>query len=398
MRAYGTCVYGVRTPVIKSGDNLSKIVAESVLNVVEQRKIDLKDRDIVAITEAVVGISQGNYATTDQIGKDVQNKFGGKKHLGVVFPTPVSRNRFSLILEGIAKGAKKVTLQLSYPADEVGNELFDEELLYKYDIDAWGKVLTEAEYDKYFGKELHIFTGVNYVKYFRELIEEQGAEAEIIFSNNPLSILKYTKNVIVANIHKRERTKKILQDAGAKIIYKTDEILRESVDGSGFNSKYGLLGSNKATDHKMKLFPEHGDKIVAEVQKLLKKATGKTLEVMVYGDGAFKDPVGGIWELADPVVSPAYTKGLEGTPNELKLKFIADNVLAEYKGAELQEKMKEQIKNKSKNLKGTNATLGTTPRRYTDLLGSLSDLTSGSGDKGTPVVLITGYFDNYATE
>ncbi|MBQ8468281.1 MAG: coenzyme F420-0:L-glutamate ligase [Clostridia bacterium] len=398
MRAFGTCCYGVRTPVIKSGDNLAQIVVDSVLEVAKQRQIELKDRDIVAITEAVVGISQGNYATTDQIGKDVEKKFGGKEHLGVVFPTPVSRNRFSLILEGIAKGAKKITLQFAYPADEVGNELFDEELLYKYHIDPWGQILTEEEYNKYFGKELHIFTGVNYVKYFRELIEAQGAEAEIIFSNNPLSILNYTKNVVVANIHKRERTKKLLVEAGAKLVFKTDEILRKSIDGSGYNSKYGLLGSNKATDHKMKLFPEHGDKVVNEVQKMLKKATGKNLEVLVYGDGAFKDPVGGIWELADPVVSPAHTKGLEGTPNELKLKFIADNTLSEYKGEELVNKMKEQIKNKSSNLKGTNATLGTTPRRYTDLIGSLCDLTSGSGDKGTPVVLITGYFDNYATE
>ena len=398
MRSFGTCAIGVRTPVIKKGDDLPKIVVDSVLQVTKDKNIELKDRDIVAITEAVVGISQGNYATTEQIGKDVENKFGGKKHIGVVFPTPVSRNRFSLILKGIAKGSNKVTVQLSYPSDEVGNSLFDEDLLYKYDVDPWGQVLTEEEYNKYFGKELHIFTGVNYVKYFKEVIEAEGAEAEIIFSNRPTAILTYTKNVIVANIHKRERTKKLLLEAGAKICIKTDEILRESVDGSGYNSKYGLLGSNKATEDAVKLFPEHGDIVVREVQKLLKQKTGKTLEVMVYGDGAFKDPVGGIWELADPVVSPAYTDGLEGTPNEIKLKYIADNTLANYKGEELNEKMREQIRNKSSNLKGTNAILGTTPRRYTDLIGSLCDLTSGSGDKGTPVVLITGYFDNYATE
>lgn len=398
MRSVGTCVYGVRTPVIKSGDNLAEIVADSVLNVTKERNIELKDRDVIAVTEAVVGISQGNYATTDHVALDVQNKFGGKKHLGVVFPTPVSRNRFSLILKGIAKGAKKITVQMSYPADEVGNELFDEELLYKYDINPWGKVLTEEEYNKYFGKELHVFTGVNYVKYFRELIEAEGAEAEIIFSNKATAILDYTKNVIVANIHKRERTKRLLLEAGAEIVYKTDEILRESVNGSGYNSKYGLLGSNKATEDTMKLFPEHGDRVVEDVQKLMRERTGKNLEVMVYGDGAFKDPVGGIWELADPVVSPAYSAGLNGTPNEIKLKYISDNVLADLKGEELNAAMREQIKNKSDNLKGTNASLGTTPRRYTDLLGSLSDLTSGSGDKGTPVVLITGYFDNYATE
>ena len=398
MRKYGTCVYGVRTPVIKSGDDLASIVVDSVLSAAEQRNVELKDRDVVAITEAVVGISQGNYASVGQIGKDVENKFGGKKHIGVVFPTPVSRNRFSLILKGIAKSASKVTILMAYPEDEVGNDLFDEELLYKYNINPWGDVLNEEEYNKYFGNELHIFTGVNYVKYFREIVENEGAEAEIIFSNRATAILDYTKNIIVANIHKRERTKKVLIEAGAELVYKTDEILRESVDGSGYNSKYGLLGSNKATEETVKLFPEHGDKVVEAVQKSLYEKTGKTIEVMIYGDGAFKDPVAGIWELADPVVSPAYTAGLEGTPNELKLKYIADNDLSALKGEELANAMREQIKNKADNLKGTNATLGTTPRRYTDLLGSLSDLTSGSGDKGTPVVLITGYFDNYATE
>lgn len=398
MRYYGTCVYGVRTPIIKTGDDLPNIVVNSILNVVKQKNITLKDRDVVAITEAIVGIAQSNYATVEQIGKDVENKFGGKKHIGVVFPTPYSRNRFSLILKGIAKGCNKVTLLMSYPSDEVGNSLFDEDLLYKYNINPWDNVLSEEEYNKYFGKELHIFTGVNYVQYFKKIIESQGAEAQIIFSNKATSILQYTKNVIVANIHRREKTKKLLLDNGATKCIKTDEILRTSVNGSGYNSKYGLLGSNKVTEDTVKLFPEFGDKIVYKVHELLKEKTGKNLEVLIYGDGAFKDPVGGIWELADPVVSPAYTAGLNGTPNELKLKYIAVNDLGSFKGEELKEKMKEKIRNKSANLKGTNATLGTTPRRYTDLIGSLCDLTSGSGDKGTPVVLITGYFDNYATE
>ncbi len=396
MNTFGTIARGIKTPIIRKGDNLVEIVVGSLLSAVEKENVELHDKDIVAITEAVVGISQGNYATVDQIAKDVENKFGGKKHIGVVFPAPMSRNRFSLILKGLARGSKKITVLMSYPDDEVGNSLFDEELLYKYNIDPWGKVLTEEEYNKYFGNEVHIFTGINYVKYFRELIENENCEAEIIFSNRATAILDYTKNIVVSNIHKRDRTKKILVENGAETIYKTDEILRESVDGSGYNSKYGLLGSNKATEESVKLFPEHGDTLVREIQKVLKEKTGKTLEVMVYGDGAFKDPVGKIWELADPVVSPAFTDGLIGTPNEIKIKYISDNKLANLSGQELIDAMKQEIRNKDKNLKGTNATLGTTPRHYTDLIGSLCDLTSGSGDKGTPVVLVQNYFTNYA--
>jgi len=396
MKTFGTISRGIKTPIIKSGDDIVEIAVTSLLEATKKENIEIQDRDILAITEAVVGISQGNYATVDQMAKDVQNKFGGKKHIGVVFPTPMSRNRFSLILKGLARGSKKITILMSYPDDEVGNSLFDEELLYKYNIDPWGKVLSEEEYNKYFGNEVHIFTGMNYVKYFRELIENEGCEAEIIFSNRATSILDYTKDIVVANIHKRDRTKKILIDAGANIIYKTDEILRESVDGSGFNSKYGLLGSNKATEETVKLFPENGEGLVYEIQKRIKEATGKTIEVMIYGDGAFKDPVGKIWELADPVVSPAFTSGLVGTPNEIKIKYISDNKLSHLKGEELNEAMREEIRNKAKDLKGTNATLGTTPRNYTDLIGSLCDLTSGSGDKGTPIVFIQNYFSNYA--
>ena len=396
MKTFGTISRGIKTPIIKSGDNLAEIAVNCLIDATEKEGITIQDRDILAITEAVVGISQGNYASVDQIAKDVENKFGGKKHIGVVFPAPMSRNRFSLILKGIARGASKITVLMSYPDDEVGNSLFDEDLLYKYNIDPWGKVLSEEEYNKYFGNEVHIFTGMNYVKYFRELIENEGAEAEIIFSNRATSILDYTKNIIVSNIHKRDKTKKVLVEAGAETIYKTDEILRASVDGSGYNSKYGLLGSNKATEESVKLFPEHGDKLVKQVQEMVKERTGKTIEVMIYGDGAFKDPVGKIWELADPVVSPAFTSGLVGTPNEIKIKYISDNKLSHLSGEELNEAMREEIRNKAKDLKGTNATLGTTPRNYTDLIGSLCDLTSGSGDKGTPIVFIQNYFDNYA--
>ncbi len=396
MKTFGTISRGIKTPIIKAGDDLVKIVVDSVINATKTENVQLNDRDIIAITEAVVGMTEGNYASVAQIGADVEKKFGKGKHIGVVFPTPVSRNRFSTILRGIARGAKKITLLMSYPSDEVGNSLFDESLLYEHNINPWSDCLTEAEYDKYFGNEIHIFTGINYVKYFKDLIQKEGCEPEIIFSNKATAILDYTKNIIVANIHNRERTKRILTEAGAKVIYKTDEILRESINGSGYNSRYGLLGSNKATEDTVKLFPEHGDKIVHAVQEEMLKRTGKHLEVMVYGDGAFKDPVGKIWELADPVVSPAFTSGLVGTPNEIKIKYVADNKLASLHGAELNEAIKKEIKNKSKNLKGTNETLGTTPRNYTDLLGSLADLTSGSGDKGTPVVLIQNYFDNYA--
>lgn len=397
MKTFGTMSIGIKTPIIKAGDNLAQIVADSVISAMEKENMELKDRDIIAITEAVVGISQGNYANMNQIGADVESKFGKAQHVGVVFPTPISRNRFGLILKGIARGCKKITLLMAYPNDEVGNSLFSEDLLYKYNINPWSDVLTEQQYNKYFGKELHIFTGVNYVKYFRDIIEDENCEAEIIFSNKATTILDYTKKIIVANIHERDKTKKILQNAGAEIVYKTDEILRKSINGSGYNSKYGLLGSNRATEDSVKLFPEHAMKLVLEVQKLIKKRTDKNVEVMVYGDGAFKDPVGKIWELSDPVVSPAYTPGLEGTPNEIKIKYVADNKFSELSGEELNQAIIEEIKNKPQNLKGSNATLGTTPRRIVDLLGSLADLTSGSGDKGTPVVLIKNYFDNYAS-
>lgn len=396
MKTFGTISRGIKTPIIKSGDNLAKIVTDCLFNSIEKENITLQNKDVLAITEAVVGISQNNYVTVDHIAKDVKNKFGENKHIGIVFPAPFSRNRFSLILKGIARGVRKITLLMPYPSDEVGNSLFDEELLYKYNINPWDKVLTEEEYNKYFGNELHIFTGMNYVKYFREIIEEENCEAEIIFANKATVILDYTKDIIVANIHDRDKTKRILVNAGANVIYKTDEIMRESIDGSGYNSKYGLLGSNKSTEDTLKLFPEHGEELVNEIQKIIFDKTGKKLEVMIYGDGAFKDPVGKIWELADPVVSPAYTNGLVGTPNEIKIKYIADNKFKNLRGDELNEAIKNEIKNKPKDLKGTNATLGTTPRRYVDLLGSLSDLTSGSGDKGTPVVLIQNYFDSYA--
>lgn len=396
MKTFGTVVRGIKTPIIKAGDDLIKIVADSLLNAVEKENIRLQNRDVLAITEAVVGITEQNYASIDQIAADIQNKFGKDAHIGLVFPTPYSRNRFSSILRGIARGCKKITLLLSYPADEVGNALFDEELLYQHNINPWADTLTEQEYNKFFGGALHVFTGINYVKYFRELVEAENCRIEIVFSNRCTAILDYTRDVIVANIHKRDKTKQILCDAGAKVVYKTDELLRQSVLGSGYNSKYGLLGSNKATEDTVKLFPEHGDQLVLQIQEELKKRTGKTLEVMIYGDGAYKDPVGGIWELADPVVAPAFTPGLIGTPNEIKIKYISDTKLANLRGEALNEAMRQEIKNKSKHLKGSNETLGTTPRNFTDLLGSLADLASGSGDKGTPIVLIQNYFDNYA--
>lgn len=397
MRTVGTIVRGIRTPIIKDGDNLAEIVVSSLMKASESEGFKFHDRDVVAVTEAVVGISEGNYATVDQIGTDVKNKFGGD-HIGVVFPSPLSRNRFSLILKGIARGCKKITMLISYPADEEGNHLFDEKEMDKYNIDPYNDIFEEDAYNKMFGHLVHPFTGVNYVDFFKELVEKEGCEIEFVFANRPSVILDYTKNVLVANVHNREKTKNELKKNGALKVYGTDDILRASVNGSGYNSKYGLLGSNKSTEERVKLFPEHGQELVEKIQKLLLEKTGKLIEVMVYGDGAFKDPVGQIWELADPVVSPAYTKGLEGTPNEIKLKYISDNKLANLRGEELIEAMKNEIKSKESNLKGKMETQGTTPRRITDLLGSLCDLTSGSGDKGTPVVFVQGYFDNYATE
>lgn len=397
MRTVGTTVRGIRTPVIKENDNLEDIVIESLLKAKESENFEFKDKDILAITEAVVGITEGNYATVDQIAEDIKNKFKSDD-IALVFPSPYSRNRFGILLKAIARATKHLTICMTYPKDEEGNSLFDESLLEKYDINPYGKVLEEEEYKKYFGNETHIFTGINYVNYYKELCEKENCKVDFIFTNKTKDVLKYSDNFLVANIHNRFKTKKILKELGAKVVYGTDEILTKSVNNSGYNSKYGLLGSNKSTEEKVKLFPEHGDELVINIQKKLKQLTGKDIEVMVYGDGAFKDPVGGIWELADPVVSPAYTKGLEGTPNELKLKFLSDNKFSNLKGEELVKAMKEEIKNKDNNLKGQMQSQGTTPRRITDLLGSLCDLTSGSGDKGTPVVYIQGYFDNYANE
>ena len=397
MRNVGTVVRGIRTSVIKEHDNLENVVIESLMKAKESEGFEFKDKDIVAITEAVVGITEGNYATVDEIAYDIKQKFPSGE-LALVFPSPFSRNRFGILLKGIARAMNKITICMSYPKDEEGNSLFNEELLEKYNINPYSTLLEEDEYNKYFGNEVHIFTGINYVKYYKELVTNENCLVKFIFTNQAKEALKYSKNCLVANIHNRFKTKKILKENGAEIVYGTDEILTKPINGSGYNSKYGLLGSNKATEEKVKLFPEHGDILVNNIQKKLKELTGKDIEVMVYGDGAFKDPIGGIWELADPVVSPAYTKGLEGTPNELKLKFLSDNKFTNLKGEELIKAMKEEIKNKDSNLKGQMGTQGTTPRRFVDLIGSLCDLTSGSGDKGTPVVYIQGYFDNYAND
>ena len=395
MRCVGTVVRGIRTPIIKEGDDLASIVVDSLLKAKENEGFEFRNRDVVAITEAVVGISEGNYVTVDDIVLDLQKKFPSK-NIGVVFPI-LSRNRFSMILKGIARGMDKITMLLSFPSDEVGNGILDEEKLdsSKFDL---GSVISEDEYKKYFGDFLHPFTGINMVDFYKDLIESENCKVEFVFSNDPKEILKYTKDVLTCDIHTRLRTKKILKEAGAKNIYGLYEIMTEPINGSGYNKDYGLLGSNKSTEERLKLFPKTGDKLVLEVQKRLKKETGKDIEVMVYGDGAFKDPVGHIWELADPVVSPAHTKGLIGTPNEIKLKYVSDNKFANLKGEELKEAIKEEIRNKESNLKGKMITEGTTPRRLTDLIGSLCDLTSGSGDKGTPVVFIQGYFDNLAND
>ena len=394
MRCVGTISRGIRTGVIKSGDNLEDIVVNSVLRASREEGFSIRDRDIIAITEAVVSISKGNYVSVDDIASDIKNKYP-KGKVGLVFPI-LSRNRFSGILKGIARGVNKIYMMLSYPADEVGNHLFNEELLYEHDINPYRDTFEIDTYNKYFKNIKHEFTGVNYVDVYTEICEKENCEIEFIFSNNPRDILKYTKDILACDIHTRERTKKLLRDADT--ILGLDDIMTESIFGSGYNPKYGLLGSNKSTEEVLKLFPREGEELVYGVQEKIFKETGKKVEVMVYGDGAFKDPVGKIWELADPVVSPFYTKGLEGTPNEIKLKYIADNQLSEFNGEELNEKMKEIIKSKENNLVGQNMSLGTTPRRIVDLVGSLCDLTSGSGDKGTPVVYISGYFDSYADE
>ena len=395
MRDLGTVVRGVRTPIIKEGDDLATIVVDAILGAGKNNNIEFHDRDIVAITEAVVGISEGNYVTVNTVTKDIKNKFNNPEDLGIVFPI-LSRNRFSLILKAIARSTKKLYVQLSFPRDEVGNGIMDEEKLYKSDFSK-DSTITEEEYREYFGDWIHPFTGINMLDFYKELIEAEGCEAHFILSNNPVDILKYTKNVLTCDIHTRFQTKYMLEEYGVNV-FGLYEIMNESINGSGYNEKYGMLGSNKSTEEKLKLFPRTGQALVEEIQKRLKEATGKTMEVMVYGDGAFKDPVGQIWELADPVVSPAYTKGLEGTPNEIKLKYVSDNKFADLRGTELKEAIKKEIRQKDKDLKGKMITQGTTPRRLTDLIGSLCDLTSGSGDKGTPVVFIQGYFDNLADE
>ena len=391
-RKVGTVSRGIRCPIIREGDDLAQLVTDSVIEAAQAEGFSLNDRDVVAITESVVARAQGNYASVDAIAKDVKNKLGGET-VGVIFPI-LSRNRFAICLRGIARGSKKVILMLSYPSDEVGNELVSLDKLDEAGVNPYSDVLTEKEYRKLFGENLHPFTLVDYVKYYGDLIREEGAEAEIIFANNPRVILNYTKNVLHCDIHTRARTHRILLANGGERVCGLDDILTSSVDGSGYNSKYGLLGSNKSTETTVKLFPNECTDLVLDIQKRFKEKTGKHIEVMVYGDGAFKDPVGKIWELADPVVSPAYTPGLEGTPNELKLKYLADNDFAELSGDALKAAIENAIRAKG-DLSGSMASQGTTPRRLTDLIGSLCDLTSGSGDKGTPIILVQGYFDNY---
>ena len=390
----GTVSRGIKAPIIKEGDNLPEIVVSSVLTAASENGFGLRDRDVVAVTEAVVARAQGNYANIADIAADVKAKFPDGK-IGVIFPI-LSRNRFAVCLKGIAEGADKVFLMLSYPSDEVGNPLITVSQLEQSTVNPYTDTLSEAKFRELFGYGKHLFTGVDYIEYYKEIITGAGAEAEIIFSNNPVSILKYTKNIICADIHTRKLTKERLLKNGAEKAIGMDEILNAPVNGSGFNPDYGILGSNKATEGKVKLFPKDCDAFVADVAARFYEKTNKRIEVMVYGDGAFKDPVGHIWELADPVVSPAYTSGLTGTPNELKLKYLADNDFPDLNGEELKKAILERIKAKKNNLKGDMASEGTTPRRLTDLLGSLADLTSGSGDKGTPIVLIQGYFDNYA--
>ena len=395
-RVVGTCSRGLRAPIIREGDDLVKIVTDSVMQAQANGELQVRDRDVLAMTEAIVARAQGNYASVDDIAEDVRTKLGGET-VGVIFPI-LSRNRFSVCLRGIAKGAKKIVLMLSYPSDEVGNHLVDIDELDEKGINPYSDVLSLERYRELFGYKKHRFTGVDYIAFYSELIRECGAEAEVVFANDARAILKYTKNVICCDIHTRARTKRILKANGAERVFGLDDILTAPVNGSGYNEDYGLLGTNKATDNKVKLFPRDCQVLVESIQKRMLELTGKHVEVMVYGDGAFKDPVGKIWELADPVVSPAYTSGLEGTPNELKLKYLADNDFADLNGEALKEAIKGEIEKKDSNLVGQMASEGTTPRRLTDLIGSLCDLTSGSGDKGTPIVYIQGYFDNYTAE
>lgn len=392
-RRIGTISRGLRAPIIKEGDDLKKIVVDTLMSCIDNGDFEIGKKDVLAVTESILARSQANYATTEQLAEDVKNKLGGET-VGVVFPI-LSRNRFAICLRGIAKGAKKVVLMLSYPSDEVGNHLLDLDLLDEKGVDPYKDVLTQEEFENIFGKSRHTFTDMDYVNYYKELIEEEGAEAQIIFANNPRKIVDYTDKVICADIHTRFRTKRLIKEAGGKTVLGMDDLMTSSVNGSGYNPDYGILGSNKATEDSIKLFPVNCQEFVDEIQEEIKKRTGKTIEVMVYGDGAFKDPVGKIWELADPVVSPGFTEGLTGQPNELKLKYLADNDFADLKGDELKAAIEEAIREKDEDLVGQMVTEGTTPRRLTDLLGSLCDLTSGSGDKGTPFIYIQGYFDNY---
>ena len=392
-RRIGTISRGLRGPIIKEGDDLTKVVVDTLLECVEKGDFEIGQKDVLAITESILARAQNNYATTDQLATDVKNKLGGET-VGVVFPI-LSRNRFAICLRGIAKGSKKVVLMLSYPSDEVGNHLLDIDLLDEKGINPYTDLLTQEKFEELFGKSRHTFTDIDYVNYYKGIIEEEGAEAEIIFSNNPRKIVDYADKVICADIHTRARTKRLILEAGATTVIGMDELLNAPVNGSGYNPEYGILGSNKATEETIKLFPINAQEFVEGVQAEIKERTGKIVEVMVYGDGAFKDPVGKIWELADPVVSPGFTSGLQGQPNELKLKYLADNDFADLRGDELKAAISAAIKEKDDNLVGQMATEGTTPRRLTDLLGSLCDLTSGSGDKGTPFIYIQGYFDNY---
>ncbi len=392
-RLIGTMSMGVRAPIIREGDNIAQIVVDSVINAVNSANMKLMEKDVIAVTEAVVARAQGNYASIDNIAADIKAKFGDDT-VGVIFPI-LSRNRFSVCLKGIARGAKKIVLMLSYPSDEVGNHLVSLDALDEKNINPWTDVLTEAKYRELFGIVKHPFTGVDYIEFYKELIQGEGCEVEVILANDCRKILDYTKSVLTCDIHTRARSKRLLKAAGAEKVFGLDDILSAPVNGSGCNEQYGLLGSNKATEETVKLFPRDCMPVVKAIQDGIMERTGVKVEAMIYGDGAFKDPVGKIWELADPVVSPAYTDGLEGQPNEIKIKYLADNDFADLNGEELKKAISERIKSKDGNLVGKMESQGTTPRRLTDLIGSLSDLTSGSGDKGTPIILIKGYFDNY---
>lgn len=393
-RTVGTVVRGITTPIIKEDTNLADVVVNSIMEAQKEEGFTFHDRDIIAITEAVVGISEGNFIKVDDIAYDIKNKYPDGE-VGIVYPI-LSRNRFSLILKGIARGCKKIYMLLSFPKDEVGNSILDLDTLENSEFDL-GSIISESEYDRVFSSFKHPFTGINMVEFYREVIHNEGCEVEFVFSNQAKDILKYTSNVLTCDIHNRVKTKENIISSGGTNVYGLYEIMTKPINGSGYNPKYGLLGSNKSTEEKLKLFPKTGDNLVIDIQNRMYELTGKKIEVMVYGDGAFKDPVGGIWELADPVVSPAYTSGLEGTPNEIKLKYVSDNKFPDLRGKELAEAIRNEIKSKDDNLIGNMASQGTTPRRFTDLIGSLCDLTSGSGDKGTPVVFIQGYFDNYAS-